>query len=66
MTPYELRFQIFQQAMTLAENEYSALYEVVRSHNEKSDLKEWEYPLYPSYEKIEKLADKINSFVSSK
>jgi len=65
MTPYELRFQIFQQAMTLAESEYGASYEVVRSHNEVSEQK-WEYPPFPSYEKIEKLADKINSFVSSK
>lgn len=65
MTPYELRFEIFRQAMSLAENEYAASYEVVRAHNEVSDQK-LDYPPFPSYEKIEKLADKINSFVSSK
>lgn len=65
MTPYELRFEIFKQAMTLAENEYSASYEIVRSHNENGETK-WNYPPFPSYEKIEKLAEKINTFVSSK
>ncbi len=65
MTPYELRFEIFKQAYSHANDEYNASYEIVRSHNEVSDHK-WIYPSFPSYEKIEKLADKINSFVSSK
>lgn len=65
MTPYELRFEIFKQAMTLADNEYAASFEGIRQHNEISSNK-CKYPPYPSYEKIEKLAEKINTFVSSK
>lgn len=65
MTPYELRFNIFKQAYAHANDEYVASYEIVREHNENSDIK-WDYPPFPSYEKIEKLAEKINTFVSSK
>jgi hypothetical protein len=65
MTPYELRFQIFQQAMGLAESEFHASHEIVRQHNEQNERK-WDYPSYPSYEYIEKLAEKINTFVSQK
>jgi hypothetical protein len=65
MTPYELRFEIFKQATNLAQDEYNASYEIVREHNDNSETK-WNYPPFPSYEKIEKLAEKINTFVSSK
>ncbi len=65
MNPYELRFQIFQQAINLAESEYLAQYNLVDNHNQSTGSK-WEYPSFPSYEKIETLADKINNFVSSK
>lgn len=65
MTPYELRFQIFKQAVGLAQDEYHASYELVALHNENSS-KKWDYPPFPSFEKIEQLAEKINNFVSSK
>ena len=65
MTPYELRFEIFKQAYAHANNEYLAAYNIVDNHNQNNE-KKWDYPSFPSYERIEELADKINSFVSSK
>ena len=65
MTPYELRFQIFKQAYLHANDEYIAQYNIVDNHNQNTGNK-WDYPLFPSYEKIETLAEKINNFVSSK
>lgn len=67
MTPYELRFEIFQQARGLAESQFSADMEIAQRWNENSDNSiKMDYPEFPSYEKIEALADKINAFVSSK
>lgn len=67
MTPYELRFQIFRQAINLAESKYSASMEVTQRWNEDSrNNVKMEYPEFPSYESIEELANKINDFVSSK
>ena len=65
MTPYELRFEIFKQAYVHANDEYLAAYNVVDNHNQNNETK-WNYPPFPSYEKIEQLAEKINNFVSSK
>lgn len=65
MTPYELRFKIFAQAMHLAEVQYQAAYSSVELWNQNNSLHK-EYPEFPSYEHIEALADKINIFVSSK
>lgn len=81
MTPYELRFKIFEQAMHLAEVQYQATllkynikhaevqyqaaYSSVELWNQNNSLHK-EYPEFPSYEHIEALADKINIFVSSK
>jgi hypothetical protein len=65
MTPYELRFEIFKQAYAHANDEYFASYNIVDNHNQTTESK-WDYPTFPSYEKIESLADKINNFVSSK
>jgi hypothetical protein len=65
MTPYELRFQIFQQANGLAQDEYHAKFAVAEQWNKENSVK-MDYPEFPSYAEIEKLADKINSFVSSK
>lgn len=65
MTPFELRFEIFKEAECLAQSKYSADFERVQRHNELNEDK-WEYPIFPSYEKIEELANKINVFVSSK
>ena len=68
MTPYVLRFEIFKQAYAHANDEYIAAYNIIDNHNNHnlSNEKKWDYPSFPSYERIEALADKINSFVSSK
>lgn len=67
MTPYELRFSIFQQAQTLARDEYDAAYSTIAMWNDNPKTTVlMEYPEFPSYEYIESLADKINNFVSSK
>jgi len=69
MTPYELRFQIFQQAQGLAESQFQAEFEEAERWNQR--VAEYggvsaEYPKFPSFHKIETLADRINDFVSSK
>ena len=67
MTPYELRFEIFKQAMSLAETDYQARYTTVAMWNENpKNTVMMEFPEYPSYEEIEALAGRINEFVSSK
>lgn len=67
MTPYELRFQIFQQAMSLAESEYQANCTTAAMWNDNpKNTVMMEYPEFPSYEDIESLASRINEFVSSK
>ena len=65
MTPYELRFEIFKQANGLAQDEYHAAFATAEEWNKSNSIK-MDYPEFPSYEKIEKLANKINDFVSSK
>ena len=65
MTPYELRFEIFKQANGLAQDEYHAAFTVADQWNQINSVK-MDYPDFPSYEQIEKLAEKINVFVSSK
>ena len=64
MTPYELRFEIFKQAQCLADQEFHTSWQSVESKRETDNS--INYPVYPSYEEIEKLAHKINNFVSSK
>jgi len=69
MTPYELRFQIFQQAQGLAESKFQAEFEEAERWNESIDKNggiRVEYPKFPSFHTIETLADRINDFVSSK
>ena len=65
MTPYELRFEIFKQAQSLADQEFHAAFTVADQWNQINSVK-MDYPEFPSYEYIESLADKINNFVSSK
>jgi len=65
MTPYELRFEIFKLANGLAQDEYQCKYSTAYEWNKENSVK-MDYPEFPSYAEIEKLADKINSFVSSK
>ena len=64
MTPYELRFEIFKQAQTLADQEFHVAWQ--SSDRKRETNNSIDYPVYPSYEQIEKLAEKINTFVSSK
>jgi hypothetical protein len=67
MTPYELRFEIFKQANLLAQDEYQSTSGMVAMWNDNpSNSVKMEYPDFPSYDYIEKLAFKINDFVSSK
>ena len=67
MTPYELRFEIFKQANSLAQDEYQSTFALVAMWNDNpSNAVKMEYPDFPTYEQIEKIADKINAFVSSK
>jgi hypothetical protein len=67
MTPYELRYQIFQQAFTLAETEYQSQHSTITMWNENpKNTVMMEYPEFPTFEYIQELADKINTFVSSK
>jgi len=63
MTPYELRFQIFQQAQGLAEAEFHAAFETAERWNEKNTVK-MEYPEFPSMNVVLEKADIINNFVS--
>lgn len=65
MTPYELRFEIFKQAQNLADSEYHTQWAHIDRQNERDPNYPEDYPKYPSYEYIEKLAEKINVFVSS-
>jgi len=68
MTPYELRFNIFQEAEALADRQYQSEYAAVTMWNEKqinsNNLKE--FPTFPTFEYIQQLAENINNFVSSK
>lgn len=65
MTPYELRFEIFKQAIGLTQDEYHAKFSISDEWNKNNSVK-MDYPEFPTYEQIEALADKINNFVSSK
>ena len=65
MTPYELRFEIFKQAQSLADQEFHASFNLADEWNKNNSVK-MDYPTFPSYEEIEELATKINDFVSSK
>jgi hypothetical protein len=66
MTPYELRFKIFEQAQNLADQEYHTRFAYVDRKRELDPTYNQDYPQYPDYEYIENLAEKINNFVSSR
>lgn len=67
MTPYELRFSIFKEAESLAQCKHAAEVEVVERWNSNPDNSiKMEYPEFPTFEYIQELANKINTFVSSK
>jgi hypothetical protein len=64
MTPYELRFEIFKQANGLAQDKYHSSFACAEMLSK--DDPNVKFPDFPTYEQIEKLANKINTFVSSK
>lgn len=64
MTPYELRFEIFKEAHRLANQECEAKRFYVHNKQQQGEFCNFDYPLYPSYEYIEDLAKRINTFVS--
>lgn len=65
MTPYELRFEIFKHATKIATDSYYATRETKEMNAEKVDNKKpLDYDDFPSYDEIEKIAEKINRFVS--
>jgi len=68
VTPYELRFNIFQEAEALADRQYQSEYAAVTMWNEKQcNSNNWkEFPTFPTFEYIQQLAENINNFVSSK
>ena len=57
MTPYELRFQIFQEARLIATEDFA---------NKREYSKEGTYVPFPTVEQIEVLADQIKDFVEKK
>lgn len=66
MTPYELRFEIFKEAREIAERNYHSQVEWIMNAKDVDIETIKSLPEYPSYEKIEELANQINNFVSSK
>ena len=67
MTPYELRFEIFKQAYAFANDKFSIEYDTARTWNENTmNTVKMDLPEFPTYQEVELLAEKINSFVSSK
>lgn len=66
MTPYELRFQIFESAKEVADRTFYTKIEEYERMKDYANLKPYDCPTYPSVEDIIELADKINEFVSSK
>jgi len=67
MTPYELRFEIFKQAQSLADQQYFTRWAYVdRKVELNGGVYSEDYPTYPTFSQIEKIAEEINSFVSRK
>ena len=65
-SPYELRFAILQQAINFIQDEYYA--DIARKEILQPRCPEgpWlELPTFPSYEKVEVLAERMNRFVSN-
>ena len=65
MTPYELRFEIFKQAYTMLNDQFSVEYDTTHAWNEDiRNTVKMEYPAFPSLGEVLERADIINSFVS--
>jgi len=66
MTPYQLRFEIFQQAQNLADQEYHTRFAYVDRKKDLDPTFDEDYPQYPTFEYIVSVANKLNTFVSNK
>lgn len=67
MTPYELRFEIFKQAYTMLNDQFSVNYDTARCWNENSmNTVKMDYPDFPLLKDVLMQAERINDFVSSK
>lgn len=64
MTPYELRFEIFKHATNIAESEFQSKHSVAEYQHANNYRNPADYPQYPTYEQIESIAERINTFVS--
>ena len=67
MTPYELRFEIFKQAYSMLNDQFSVEYDTAVRWNEveKKEVP-MDYPEFPTLENVLRQAEIINDFVSSK
>lgn len=67
MTPYELRFEVFKQAYTMMNDQFSIEYDTARVWNDNSEnIVKIDYPEFPTLDKVLEQAQIINDFVSSK
>ena len=69
-TPFELRFEIFKQAMQLKEVEYfqhrdNAMVKYDWEKDNGQNPSEPDFPKYPSFSEIAEYASRINDFVSN-
>jgi hypothetical protein len=70
MTPYELRFEIFKTALSIAESEFffqkEAREKLLESGVDKKtvDIYIKDYPYFPTVKKVAEIAKQINTFVS--
>ena len=64
--PYELRFEIFQQAKEILIDEYHAKRDAVLHQYEMEEEAFYpDMPEYPSFDSIVKMAREINHYVSN-
>jgi len=66
MTPYELRFQIFQQAYSMLQDDYCNRFEVEQRQNPEGLVSANFAEKYPTLDQVLERAEIINDFVSSK
>ena len=66
MTPYELRFEIFKQAYSMLNDQFSIEYDTTRYWNaNSSNTVKMEYPEFPTLNQVLERAETINNFVSA-
>lgn len=67
MTPYELRFEIFKQAYSMLNDQFSVGYDTaVRWNEDQKNQVPMDYPDFPTLNQVLEQAEIINDFVSSK